>query len=186
MDTYSIILFIHIVGAVGFFVALGLEWTGLSQMRAAATPEPVRAWIGVLQNVRKVGFVSMLTTVITGAYMMMTVWNAVPWLIVTVGSLILLIVLAQGVTAPRMAAVGRALATEQASLSQAFYEAANQPMLLISVQTRAAISLAIIFLKVIKPELGGSLLAIGVAVVLGFASSLPRSRRAQLGEASTD
>ena len=30
---YSIALFVHIVGALGFFVALGLEWTGLSQIR---------------------------------------------------------------------------------------------------------------------------------------------------------
>ncbi len=29
MDDYSIALFLHIVGALGFFVALGLEWTGL-------------------------------------------------------------------------------------------------------------------------------------------------------------
>ena len=34
MNAYSIALFLHIVGALGFFVALGLEWTGLWQIEA--------------------------------------------------------------------------------------------------------------------------------------------------------
>ena len=39
MNDYSIALFLHIVGALGFFVALGLEWTGLRQIRSAMTLE---------------------------------------------------------------------------------------------------------------------------------------------------
>ncbi len=37
MNSYSISLFFHIAGALGFFTALGLEWTGLRQIRSAAT-----------------------------------------------------------------------------------------------------------------------------------------------------
>jgi len=70
MNNYSIALFLHIVGALGFFVALGLEWTGLGQIRSAMTLEQVRAWMSTLKSVRKVGFASMLTTVISGFYMM--------------------------------------------------------------------------------------------------------------------
>ena len=43
MNDYSIALFLHIVGALGFFVALGLEWTGLGQIRSAMTLERVSA-----------------------------------------------------------------------------------------------------------------------------------------------
>ena len=32
MYSYSIALFFHIVGALGFFLALGLEWAGLWQL----------------------------------------------------------------------------------------------------------------------------------------------------------
>ncbi|HZD56043.1 MAG TPA: hypothetical protein VE136_04935, partial [Anaerolineales bacterium] len=103
MSIYLIALFLHIVGALGFFVALGLEWTGLSQLRSAMTLEQVRAWMGILKSVRKVGFISMLTTVITGIYMLVTVWGGEAWIIVTLGSLVLVIALAQVVTAPRMA-----------------------------------------------------------------------------------
>ena len=52
--------------------------------------------------------------------------------------------------------------------------------------TELAIALGIIFLKIAKPELAGSLLTIGVAIVLGLASSLPLLRPVRVHEASTD
>jgi hypothetical protein len=186
MNDYSIVLFIHIVGALGFFVALGLEWTSLSQIRSAMTLEQVRPWMGILKSVRKVGFVSMLTTVITGIYLMLTVWGGEAWIIVTVGSLVLVIALVQVVTAPRMAAIGQALVTEKGSISQAFHSIANHLFLWISIQTRVAIALGIVFLKIAKPDFGGSLLTIGVAIALGIASALPMPRRKPAQEGSAD
>ena len=186
MNGYSITLFLHIVGALGFFVALGLEWTGLWQIRSAITPEQVRGWMGILKSVRKVGFASMLTTVISGFYMMATVWGSVAWVIVSLGALVLVIVLSVALTGPRMAAIGRALASEKVPLSQAFYSLANHPLLWISIQTRLAIALGIVFLKTAKPDLGGSLITIGVAIVLGLASALPVPRHEKAQEGSAD
>src|SRR5574341_2433418 len=113
MSNYSIVLFLHIVGALVFFVVLGLEWIGLSQIRSTIVPEEVRAIIGVVKSTNRLGFVSMLTTVITGIYMLLTVWGWVAWILVVLGSLILEIVLFVALTGPRMAAIGPALATEK-------------------------------------------------------------------------
>ena len=185
MNDYSIALFLHIVGALGFFVALGLEWTGLLQIRSAMLPEQVRAWMGTLKSARRVGIASMLMTLVSGFYMMATVWGGVGWITVTLGALILGVVLTLALTGPRMAAIGRALATEKGPVSQTFHSMANHPLLWISIQTRVAIALGIVFLKTAKPDLGGSLLTIGVAIVLGLASALPvpRRERAQVGSA---
>ena len=155
MNAYSIALFLHIVGAVGIFVALGLEWTGLWQIRNATTPQQVGGWMRILKGVRKFGFASMLTTVITGIYMMLTVWGGVPWVIVSLGALVLVIVLSVALTGPRMAVIGQALATEKVPLSQTFHNLANHPLLWISIQTRVAIVLGIVFLKTAKPDSGG-------------------------------
>lgn len=182
MNDYSIALFLHIVGALGFFVALGLEWTGLGQIRSATLPVQVRAWMGILKSTRQVGFASMLTTVITGFYMLLTAWGAVPWAIVALGSLVLVIALSVAVTGPRMAAIGRTLAMEKGAPSGAFQSLANQPLLWISVQTRVAIALGIVFLKIAKPDLAGSLVTLGVAVLLGLASALPMPRRERAQE----
>jgi len=186
MNDYSIALFLHIVGALGFFVALGLEWTGLRQIRSAMTPEQVRGWMGILKSVRKVGFASMLTTVISGFYMMTAVWGGVAWVTVSLGALVLVIVLSVALTGPRMAAIGQALATEKGAVSKTFHSVANHPLLGISIQTRVAIALGIVFLKTAKPDLSGSLLTIGVAIVLGLASALPMPRRERAQEGSAD
>ena len=185
MNGYSIALFLHIVGALGLFVALGLEWTGLWQIRSAIIPEQVREWMGVLKSVRKFGFASMLATFISGIYMMVTDWGGAAWIIVTLGSLVLVIALSLVLTGPRMAAIGRALASGKGALSKTFHSMANHPLLWISIQTRVAIALGIVFLKIAKPDLGGSLFTVGVAIVLGLASALPfpRSEQAQEGPA---
>ncbi|MGE5221376.1 MAG: hypothetical protein ACM3PY_03000 [Omnitrophica WOR_2 bacterium] len=182
MNVYSIALFLHISGALGFFVALGLEWTGLRQICSAVNLDQVRAWMGILKGVRKVGFASMLTTVITGIYMTLTGWGGAAWILVTLGSLVLVIALAQALTGPRMAAIGRALVTERGVFSRTYHNLANHPLLWISIQTRAAIALGIVFLKVFRPDLAGSLIAIGVAIVLGIASALPADNREQAQE----
>ena len=186
MNAYSIALFLHIVGAVGFFVALGLEWTGLWQIRSATTPQQVGGWMRILKGVRKFGFASMLTTVITGIYMMLTVWGSMAWVIVSLGALVLVIVLSVALTGPRMAVIGQALAMEKVLLSQTFHSLANHPLLWISIQTRVAVALGIVFLKTAKPDLGGSLLTIGVAIILGLASALPMPRRERAQEGSAD
>jgi hypothetical protein len=141
VNNYSITLFLHIVGALGLFVALGMEWTGLSQIQSAMT---------------------------------------------TVGSLVLMIALAQMVSAPRMAAIWQALVTEKGPFSKTFHSLANHPLMWISIQTRVAIALGIVFLKVSKPDLGGSLLTIGVVIILGVTSALPVPRRERAGEGPAD
>ena len=185
MNNYSIALFLHIVGALGVFVALGLEWTGLRQVRDAISPDQALGWMKILKNTNKVGFSSMLTTVITGIYLVLKAWGWVPWILVVLGSLVLVIVLSAALSKPRMVAIGQVLAKETGPVSQTFHNLVNNPILWISIQTRVAIALGIIFLKIAKPESGGSLLTIGVAMVLGIVSALPMLRPVRVHEAST-
>lgn len=186
MNSYSIALFLHIVGALGFFFVLGLEWAILWEIRKAILPKQVQTLLEILKSTNWVGVVSIMATIITGLYMMLTVWGSVPWILVVLGALVLEFVISVVLTGPRVAAIGQALDTEKGSVSQAFHNLANHPMLWISIHTRVAIILTIVFLKIAKPDLGGSLLSIGVAILLGLASALPipRLERAQAG--STD
>jgi hypothetical protein len=173
MNTYSIALFLHITGALGFFIVLGLEWIGLAQIRSARLPEEARAILETVKRADRLGAASMLTALVTGFYMMLTVWGAAPWLLVMLGSLVLEIALFVAIAVPRMKALEQALSTEKGTISQSFYNLANHPLLWISVRTRVAIVLGFIFLKIVKPDLGWSLLAISIAISLGLASSLP-------------
>ncbi len=175
MNAYSFVLFLHIAGVLGISVAVGLELTGLLQIRSAVRPEQVRGWMVILKSVRKVGFASMLTTVITGIYMTLAIWGGVAWVLVSIGALVVVIALAQVLTAPRMAAIGRTLAT--APTAPSFHSLASHPLLWVSIQTRIAIVLGIVLLKTAKPDWGGSIAIIGVAIALGIVSALAMQRR---------
>ncbi len=185
MNASSVALFLHIVGALGFFVALGLEWTGLREIRSAILPEQVRAWMGVIKNTTKLGMPSMLMLLLTGLYMVLTDVGWTPWILVVLGAIVLAMALSPVLTRPRMAAIGVALAKEQAHASQGFHNLANHPVLWISIQTRAAIALGIVYLKIAQPDLSGSLLVIGVAIALGVISTLQIPHRVSAREGST-
>jgi hypothetical protein len=185
MNYYSIALFFHIVGTLGFFVALGLEWIGLRQMRHATTAEQVRQGMRISGSTRRLGMASMLTILVFGFYMAAVDWGGPAWITVTLGVIVVMIALLVTLTGPRMAAIGRALAGEKGVLSPSLLQLVSQPLLWISIQTRVAMALGIVFMMTVKPGLGGSMLTIGVATVLGLAFSLPltHSQRVQEGPA---
>lgn len=181
MNTYSIALFFHIVGALGFFVALGLEWTRLRQIRSATTLGQVRVSMRVYRSVRRFGMASMLTILVFGFYMAAVAWGGPAWITVALGSLVLIIVITIVLTRPQISAIEQALASEKGPLSLNLQQLVSHPLLWISIQTRMAIALGIVFLMTVKPGLGESLLTIGVATMLGLVLSLlmPRRKRAQ-------
>jgi hypothetical protein len=165
-------------------VALGLEWVGMSHIRKTTIPQVIRAILKIVQSTTGFGFVSMLSTVITGIYMVLAAVGWAPWLLVVIGALLLVIVLTRVLTAPRMAAIGQALDMDKGSVSTTFSNLLKDAILWISIQTRMAIVLGIIFLKIARPGLGGALLTIGVAIALGIASALSRFRAVRAREAS--
>jgi len=173
MTDYSIALFLHIVAALGFFAALGAEWTAVRQLRRATTGEQVREWMGVAAGMRRLGMISMLTLLVSGFYMMATVWGGVAWIAVTLAALALLIALALALSGPPMAAIARAMTAENGPLSPSLAALLHDSRLRLGIQTRTAVALGLVFLMTVKPDLVGSLLAIAIAVVLGLASALP-------------
>ncbi len=181
MNAYAVALFLHVTGAAGYFVALGLEWTALRGIRDAVGAERAREWLATLATARKIAFASMLTAVVTGLYMMRAAWGGAPWLVATVAALLLLILLTAGLAGPRMARLARALADE-APAPWTLRTLADHPSLRISLHTRVAVALGIVFLKSAKPDLGGSLVVLGVAVLLGLGSALPVRRHATAPE----
>jgi len=186
MNGFSIALFLHILGALGVSIALGVEWLGMSQIRKSTAPEEISILLRVVESTTRFGFVSMLTTVITGVYMVLAALGWIPWILVVIGALVILIVLTRALTVPRMAVIGKTLATEKEPVSQIFLNLIQDPMLWISIQTRVAIILGIIFLKIAKPDLVGSLVTIGLALFLGISSALPMRRPKQAHAESTD
>lgn len=173
MTYYAIALFLHIVGALGFFTALGLEWVSLLQLRRATTAEQVRQWRHISNNSARLGMPAMVALLISGIYMMATVWGAVAWIIVALGAVALMAIPGVAVSGRRITVIGEVVAAEQGPISPALQGLLHHPLLWMAIQTRLAIAVGIVFLMTVKPGLNGSLLAIGVATLLGLASALP-------------
>ena len=182
MSYYAIALFAHIVGALGFFVALGVEWIGARQLRRAATAEQAGLWVRVATSVRLLGMASMVTILVAGFYMMLVGQVGGAWLIVAFWAMVLLAVLAVALSFRPMAAIGRAASAETGPVSPALRQRLRGPRLWIGIQARVAIALGIVFLMTVKPGLVGSLLTIAVAALLGLGAALPTLSRARARE----
>jgi hypothetical protein len=182
MNLYSIALFLHIVGALGVFVSLALEWISLQQLQRLTTVEQVTEWFKGSGGGRWMGGISFLLILIPGFYMTATAWGGVMWISVALGALILLGALGGILTGPRMAAIKRGMATESGPISSDLYRLLHHPLLWVSVQARVAIALGIVFLMSVKPALVGSLITIGVALILGLAWSLATTGRGRQQE----
>src|SRR5512147_2039691 len=98
ISIYSLALFLHIVGALGFFVALGLEWASLSYLRGAATVEQAREWLSMFNTQRRINPLSWLAILIPGFYMAATAWRGTEWIPIALGSVVLLVVVGVALT----------------------------------------------------------------------------------------
>ena len=177
MSLYLVALFVHIVGAIGFFVALGVEWICLRQLGRAVTAAQAGEWLRAAVGVRRLGMASMVTLLVAGFYMMAAGNIGGAWIIVAFWALVGLSILAVTLSFRRMAALARALSDEVGSLSPALHRLLGDPLLWLGIRLRVAIALGIVFLMTIKPGLTGSLLTIGVSAALGLAAALPSMGR---------
>jgi hypothetical protein len=174
MSVYSLALYLHIVGSLGTFTALGVEWATLRRLRSTGTVAHAQEWFHIAASGRRLGAVSMLVLLLSGVYMMVTVWGGVPWITVTIGTLLLLALLGIPV-GRRMAKIERTEMVRDGSVSRPFSSFLQHPLLWMFVQTRITAVLGIVFLMTVKPDLNGSLLTIGIATIAGLASALPFS-----------
>ena len=177
MNYYLIAKFVHIAGALGIFVTLGVEWLSLWNLRRATSNTQVQEWMRTARGVQRLGGISMAAILISGFFMMAVAKIHAPWLIVAFASLIVLGLLAAGVTGRHMKAIRKSIDLNTELISSTLYQLLHQPRLWIVMQTRVAVALGVVYLMTAKPDLIGSLLVMGIAALLGLASALLSLRR---------
>jgi hypothetical protein len=175
MTNHSIALFFHFVGLAMLFIGYGLEWIVSAFLRGATTTDQVRAWLRVYRTSLPVSGPGLLVLILSGGYLaqlsgvMKTGWMSAS---------MLAIVLALGIgfvlILPRVRAIRGSLPEGSAALpasATAFLRAPGLPTL---IRVRAMLALGIVYLMTVKPAtFASSLLALGVAIVLGLLASVP-------------
>jgi hypothetical protein len=176
MSPYAIALFLHVVGALGLFAGLALEWLLVTRLRGATTGEGAREWMRLFSSLRILYGVALATILIAGIFMAVNASLTAPWVGLALVALILLAAVGGLLTGRGMATIGPAVGPKQGMLTDEDRIRLRDPRLWISVQLRTAIALGIVFLMTVKPDLIGSLIALAISFIIGVASSVFGSR----------
>jgi hypothetical protein len=182
MSLYSVAVFLHIVGALGLFAALGLEWAGLQNLRRSVTTDHAREWMKQLTGLRLVERPSTLALLVTGIYMAAVTGGHRPWIGLGLVGLVVIAALGGLLTNRRLRTVGRVLPKEDGPVAAALARQLADPILRLSASLRTTLALGIVFIMSTKPDRVGVLSALGIALALGLAAGLPaviRRPRAQ-------
>jgi hypothetical protein len=182
MSIYTIVLFLHVSGAIGYFIAIGTWLFGLAALRRAQRVEQVRALTNLAGRLGPLFGISVLLILATGLYMALTAWSLqTGWIGIALISLILIAPLSTALIEPRRRAIDR-LAREapDGPLPQSLEQRIHDPVLATALQTVATLLLGIVFLMTTKPSFTGSLIVMAVALALGLAAGLMVSRATRI------
>jgi hypothetical protein len=169
---YQTALFLHILGALGFFIALGVFYASVLGVRRAQTVGAIKLWTSAAAGVSRILFpLSFLVIVIAGLYMVVTVWGErAQWAGVALLAFIVLAIAATLIQGRRMAALGQRVAPqpESAPVTGALWTQAHDAVTWVSVNASAAFALGIVYLMTLKPDALSSVIALLIALVVGL------------------
>jgi hypothetical protein len=90
MSIYTIVLFLHVSGAIGYFVSIGTWLFGLVSLRRARRVEQVRSLIHLIGLPGPLFGISVLLILVAGLFMTFTAWSLqTSWIAVALVSLVL-------------------------------------------------------------------------------------------------
>jgi len=175
MHVYTIVLFLHIVGALGYFATIGVLIVGMSRLRRARTHAAIHEWATVSAKAERWLPASAALILLSGVYMVatVTVWRAA-WIVTALGTLLVLapvfpLVLGRYLEVLRDATGALDTGTAPPAVVIQVHNATPQ----IALRLVTAGSLGIVFLMTVKPDLTDSLIAIGVAFALSLVAGIP-------------
>ena len=175
MSLYPLALFLHVSGAIGAFVSLGIWLFGLAALRRAQRIEQVRAlaWLIVIASPLMV--LSVVLLGVGGFEMALSTWGlSTPWIAVSLVSVVLIGPIGAFVLDPRMRTIlAKTRELPDGPLTDTLFRRIHDPILQALAYTLITLLLGIVFLMTTKPSLVTSILAMGVALFLGLLVPLP-------------
>lgn len=185
MSFYSVALFAHILGVLGVFSGIALDWTTIVRLRRAQTRSTMLEATSLVRFQARLVQISALLLLIAGIYMTVTAWGwDRPWIRGSLLGLVVMGALSGGVHGRRLGVIRKAAAEAGAfgaSIPPALQRRMADPVLLTSVQTAGLLGLGVVFLMTVKPDVLGSLVTLGVAVILGVLAAQPWRRPREAG-----
>ena len=175
MSLYTLLLFVHVSGAICLFIGMGIWLFGSIAIARAARVEQVRAIADLMLMARLLVPAGAFVVIAAGLAMTLMVWGVqTGWIAVALGSLGIIGPIGTWVIDPkvrRIAALAHSL--PDGSLPMPLAERTRDHVLRTALHTMIAMLLGIIFLMTAKPQLTIAIGTIVVSALLGSASALP-------------
>jgi hypothetical protein len=169
--------FLHVVGALGLTAAFGVEAAGLAGLRRATDADEALLWLRSRRWVLLVGPASIGLVLVTGIYLTVVEWGWDAWILVSLASLVAIAGIGGLLTGIPMARLTPAVEQASGPLSEELRRGLRSRLLTVSIMTRIAITIGVVFLMVQKPALFTCLLTITLAVGIGVAAGLVSGTR---------
>lgn len=167
MNTYSSVVFLHVIAAIGLFAALVIEWMSLRLLQRSASYEQGRESMAVWGLVAKVGGPATLVALASGIYLARTIgaWN-LSWVAVAIPTMIVIAI--AGVPSARIRKrLANLIAVNAGRLSDELRTQLTPRTWTASLRVRTALLLGLVYEMTAKPTEG--VVAIVAFAVLGLA-----------------
>lgn len=179
MDTYSVVLFVHVLGVVLLFAAFSATQLGGARLRRAESTEHARLWLGLLAVSGPMFGVAFLLIVAAGLYMTNDLWGfSTSWIVVALVTVGIMLVVGTGVVGRGLSKMGTTAATApDGPLSPELQAVIQDRAVWTSLFTMNGFGVGVLWLMTTKPGWTESIvviLALGlIGAILGSAAARP-------------
>ena len=176
---YPLALFLHVLGAISLFVAVGLIVAAFLRMRRATTLVQVREWATVVNIAGKSIVFLALVILVPALYMVIVAWGfATPWVIVALIAFVLLAIM--GATVNDKAILRVFTATRDVPdgpVPAELHAYLLSPQLWLAESVRLLLLIGVLALMTIKPDMLFSVLILVGMLLLGLVLGLVMQRK---------
>lgn len=168
---YRLILFAHIVAALGIFAGLTLDWLAVARLRKVATAPAARTWLGVLQISAAIGPWARMLSLAAGLYLAITAWSWEGWIGVALAGWLVLVVLGEPLTGRELREMIADANSQTGDLSDELRGRFLSPRLWLAVLVRPGLAIGIVFIMTVKPPVVAAATAVAAGALLGLTAT---------------
>jgi hypothetical protein len=165
----SIALFVHLLGVVMLFVAMGIVQRAGLRVRGSSTVEELRLWLSLAQTTRGMFPAALLFILASGLYVTGTLWSFDrPWIVVAMVTIVVIGIFGGAVVGRGFAAIGGA-ATSTGPVAPELARIVARPAPWVAATALNGMAIGLLWLMVNKP---GWTQSISIVIALGLLGAI--------------
>jgi hypothetical protein len=170
ISLFIFLFFLHLVSALGLFIAFGIEWTANSFLRGATTSSEAQTWLRLARLAPLISGPALGVVILSGGYLAaLSGGMKQGWISASLIAIAAVFLLGIFVNVPRQRAIRAALP----AAGEPLITALRSPLLAASVRVRSSLALGIVFLMTAKQPFTPSMITLVSAAAVGLLLSVP-------------